>query len=83
MNMKMNNFSFDYVYQIYSSTASFEGFVESSADPTTLAEVMLYTSYTLNSENFEEHIIKGHGLDFTLEKIMKKYDPAMRTLAEL
>lgn len=81
--MKMNNIIFDYVSQSYSSSASFEGLVESSAEPTTLAQMMLYTSFPLSIENYEKKEIKGHGLDFTLEKIMKKYDPALRTLAEL
>ncbi|MDY6896446.1 MAG: hypothetical protein SVO01_13665 [Thermotogota bacterium] len=83
MDMKMNRINFNNVYQSYSTTASFEGYTESTADSTTLAEMMLYISFPFDLEEFEEKLIKGHNLDFTLEKIMKKYDPALRTLAKL
>jgi len=83
MNMKMNKKTYDNVYQSFSSTASFEGFAESTADPATLAERMLYISFPIDLEEFVEPTIKGHDLDFTLEKIMKKYDPALQKLAKL
>lgn len=83
MNIKMNKQTIDNVHQSYSSTASFEGFAESSADSTTLAEMMLYFTVPFDLEEFEEPFIKGHDLDSTLEKIMKKYDPALKKLAEL
>lgn len=83
MNTIMYKKTYDNVYQNFSTTASFEGFAGSTADPSTLAELMLYNSYPFDSEELIDQAIKGHDLDFTLEKLMKKYNPALKKLAEL
>ena len=75
--------TYDNINQSYSSTASFEGFAGSTADLTSLAEMMLYISLPINLDDVVEPMIKGHDLDFTLEKIMKKFDPALKKLSEL
>jgi hypothetical protein len=83
MRTTMYKKTYDNIFVSFSSTASFEGFGESTADSATLAEMMLYVSFPFNSMDFGDQIIKGHNLDTTLDKIMNKYGPALEKLAEL
>ncbi len=79
--MKYNTFNLNTTFQDCSSTASFEGFVETSAVSSTLET--LHNSIPINSEFIKNAIYKGHDLDTPLEKMMEKFDPALQKLSQL
>ena len=87
-DMKTLNSGQHMVFENNSSSAIGSNFAITSADPTNLASMMMYTRFIvvntpIDDIQLQELELEAHKLDEPIEDILNKFDPAIRELTDL